>query len=160
MATHSVSQYDYIRPYRGDVRLRNRPEAPSQTFPIGTPLITGADAGEEIQVKTAGSDPTTGILGFSAQAATGTEDENISFWLAEPGVEFVARVQDTGVLDYTNIGTAYGMVYDSTNDIWRVDLSDTTNVNVIVTALIDADGDVNGRVAFQVKASARSPFLG
>lgn len=160
MATLTVSSGDYMRPFRGPVRIFHAPEAASQTFKKGYPLIAGTASGKENQVKIAGSDPTTGILGIACEDASGVEGTDIAFWIAEPGVEFIARVQDTGVLVYTSKGMAYGIVLDATNLIWRIDLSDTTNVNNIVTGLVDAVGDVNGNVSFQWKASSRLPFLG
>lgn len=160
MATLTVSSGDYLRPHRGPVRIFNAPEGAAQTFRIGAPLKLSAVAGHENEVLVVGTDPTAGVLGVAAENATGVQGNVIAYWIAEPGVEFVGRVQDTGTLAYTQKGVAYGIVLDATNGIWRVDLSDTTNVNTIVTDLVDAVGDVNGRVAFQWKASVRLPFAG
>jgi hypothetical protein len=165
MATLTVSSGDYMRPYRGPVRCKNAPEAVSQSFKLGYPLIPGTTSGKEDEVKIAGTDPTTGILGVAAGAASGTETTNITFWLAEPEVEFLARVQDTGSAVRTDVGKTYGIVLDATNLIWRVDLTETTNVNVVITEVLNqpglsVPGDTNNLVAFQWKASARTPFAG
>lgn len=160
MATFTVSSGDYLRPHRGHTRVYQAPEGSAQTFKIGAPLKLSAVAGRENEVIIVGTDPVAGVLGVSAEGATGVQGTSISYWIAEPGVEFIGRVQDTGVLAYTQVGLNYGIVFDAVNGIWRVDLSDTTNVNVIVVSLVDAVGDVNGRVSFQWKASARTPFQG
>jgi hypothetical protein len=136
------------------------PEAASQTFRIGAPLILSVVSGHENEVKVAGNDPVVGILGVAAENATGVQGSRICYWIAEPGVEFVGRIQDAAVIAYTQKGIAYGIVFDAVNGIWRLDSTDTTNVNTIVTDLVDAAGDINGRLAFQWKASARLPFLG
>ncbi len=159
MATLVVSTGDYMRPYRGPIRVFNRPEGASQTFRYGTPVIFSSTSGHENEVLTAGTDPTY-VVGVTSQAASGTQGTSLPVWSAEPDVEFIGRVQDGGTLAYTNVGTAYGIVYDATNTIWRVDLSETTTTSVIVTALVDAVGDINGNVAFQWKAAARKPFAG
>ena len=159
MATLTVTSRDYIRPHRGRARLRTFPEDASQTFKKGDPLIFGNTAGNENRVKIAGADPTA-IIGFAAQDASGVTGADVSVWLAKGEAEFVGRVQDSGALDQTQIAAAgYGLVADGTNSIWRVDVSDTTNVNVHITQLIDADADVNGRVAFFVLAAARLVYL-
>lgn len=159
MATLTVTSKDYIRPYRGPVRIRTFPEGASQTFLKGDPVKFGSDAGHENRVIVAGADPTL-IIGFAAQDASGTTDEPVSVWLAETGVEFVGRVQNAGALDQTQLAAAgYGLVADGTNDIWRVDLTETTTKVVHITELIDADADVNGRVAFAVLAAARAPYV-
>lgn len=157
MATRSVSSKDYIRPYN-QVRCGSWKEEASQTYKLGAVLVQDATAKDEVEE--AGADPTTLIVGIALSDASGTADTAQLVALAEPGAEFVGVVQDTGTLAAGNVGTNYGLVKDSTNDIWRVDLSDTTNVNVTVTGLIDPAGDVNGRVRFQFLASARGQFKG
>lgn len=165
MATLTVGPGDYIRPLRGPVRCKNAPEAVSQSFKLGDPLIPGTTSGKENEVKIAGTDPTTGILGIAAGAASGTETTNITYWIAEPGVEFIGRVQNGATAAFTDVGLSRGLVADATNNIWRVDLSETVNTNVIITEILNipglsVPGDVNGLVAFQFKASARLPFAG
>jgi hypothetical protein len=160
MATRTVTAADYIRPYRGPVRLKKFPEGASQTFKKGYMLKFGADAGAENRVIVVGADPTL-VIGVAAQDASGTTDAEVAVWLAEPGVEFLGVVQDTGALDQTNLAAAgYGMVADATNTIHRVDLTETTAKVVHITELIDADADVNGRVAFQFLPAVRAPFVG
>ena len=158
MATISVSSGSYIRPLSAGGRTRSYKEEASQTFRRGAVLIQDATTKDEVEE--AGTDPVARIVGIAAEAASGTADTQILVHLAEPGVEFVGHVQDTGTLAVGNIGTNYGLVYDSTFTIWRVDLSDTTNVNVTVTRFVDEVGDVNGRVGFQFLSSVTGIYKG
>jgi hypothetical protein len=104
MATLTVSSGDFIRPHLGYVRLDHYPEAATQTFKKGAPLIRGVAAGKENQAKVSTTDAVLGFLGIAADDASGVEGTDLTIWVAEPGVEFVARVQDTGVLAYTSLG--------------------------------------------------------
>ena len=146
MATISVSSNSYMRPWRGNHRHRNFEEEASQTYRLGAVVVQDATAKEEVEE--AGADPVALILGIAAEAASGTAGTARSVCMAEPGAEFVGHIQDSGTLAAASIGTNYAVVYDTTNTIWRVDTSDTTNACVTVTELVDAVGDVNGRVAF------------
>lgn len=160
MAARTVTSADYIRPFRGPVRLRTFKEGASQTFKKGYMLKFGADAGHEERVIVVGADPTL-VVGVAAQDASGVTDADVSVWLAEPGAEFQGVVQDTGALDQTQLAAAgYGMIADATNLIHRIDLSETTAKVVHITQLIDADADTNGRVVFHFLAAVRAPFAG
>jgi hypothetical protein len=158
MATLNVTSKSFIRPFSAGIRTREYKEEASQTFKKGAILVQDATAKDECEE--AGSDPTARILGVSMDDASGTADTKILVSLAEPGAEFVGHVQDGGTLAASNLGTNYGLVYDATNTIWRVDLSDTSNVNVVVTGFVDEIGDVNGRVRFQFLAAARGIYKG
>jgi hypothetical protein len=160
MATLTVSSGDYIRPHRGHTRILHALEGAAQTFKKGAPVKFSAVAGRENEIIVVAADPTTGIFGVAADDASGVQGTDITVWLAEPGVEFIGRVQDGGVLAHTNVGAALGLIFDAVNNIFRVDLSDTTNTNLIGVSLVDAAGDINGRISFQWKASARTPFQG
>lgn len=158
MATRTVTRGDFIKPYRvGSTRIVHRPDTASTTFLVGDPLIFGATAGHEDRITIAGSDPAY-ITGFAAENASGVVDTDISIWAADGEAEFIGVVQDSGALDQLQIGASYGLVADGTNHIWRVDLTETTATVVQITKLIDADGDVNGRVVFRVLYSARKPL--
>lgn len=162
MATISVGSGSYVRPrYAGKVRIRHFRVDTSQTIRRGDLLVLSTDADEGNRVKKAGADPTTdrGIVGFAAEAittdATGSTADVIPVWLATGEAEFVAHVQDTGTLDNDDISVEFGVVNDSTNNIWRVDKSEVTAKVVRVLELIDAHGDTNGRVSFHVIAPER-----
>lgn len=157
MATISVSSKSYIRPYR-NVRTASFKEEASQTFKLGAVVVQ--DATNKDEVEESGSDATARILGVALEDASGTADTKILVGLAEPGAEFVAHIEDAATLVVGNLGTDYGLVYDSSNTIWRVDTSDTSNKSVTVTGFVDAVGDVNGRVSFQFLAAARGQYKG
>ncbi len=158
MATLTVTSADYIRPYRGPVRLRTFKEGASQTFKKGYLLKFGADAGHEERVIVVGTDPAL-VVGVAAQDASGVTDAEVSVWLAEAGVEFLVRYADTQAIDQTDIADAgFGMIADATNLIHRLDNTETTAKVFHVTELIDADADVNGRVAATIIAATRAPY--
>jgi hypothetical protein len=152
MATIVVGAGNKVKPHR-KCRIAYFPEAASQSFDAGDVVILSSG-----KVAIAGSDPAANtIVGVAAQDATGVTDTKIGVYLPTEDAEFSANVQDTGALAITNVGAQYGLVLDSTNAIFRVDLSDTTNKRVTVTELLDAAGDVNGRVVFKFMNAARLP---
>lgn len=157
MATISVSAKSYIRPYK-NVRTEAFKEEASQTFKLGDVLVQDATNKDEVEIS--GSDATARIVGIALEDASGTADTKILVGLAEPGAEFVGHIEDAATLAVGQLGTDYGLVADTTNNIWRVDTSDTTNKSVTVTGFVDAVGDVNGRVRFQFLAAARGQFKG
>ena len=158
MATQVAGAGDFIRPYRGPVRLRTFPEGASQSFKKGYLLKFGADAGAENRVIVVAADPTL-VVGVAAQDASGTTDNPVSVWLAEAGVEFRVRYADSQAIDQTDIADAgFGMVADGTNLIHRLDNTETSAKVFHVTELLDADGDVNGAVAATILAAVRAPF--
>lgn len=160
MATISVSSGNYVRPYR-NVRVRHFRVDASQTIRVGDLVVLSTDSDEGNRINKAGADPTTDrkIVGFAAEAittgASPTAADRIPVWLATGDAEFLGHVQDTGALDNDDIGAQYGVVNDSTNNIWRVDRTETTANVVRILENIDAHGDVNGRVVFMVIAPER-----
>lgn len=127
MATFSVYKGNYIYPVR-NVRIRTFPEAASQTFIVGNPLIFATASNKGDEVKISGTDPAAGtVVGIAATAATGTEGSPITVWMLDEQAEFAIHVQDTGALDADDLsGVEYGIVADATNLIWRLDLTETT----------------------------------
>lgn len=160
MATRTVTAADYIRPISPNVRPRTFKEGASQTFKKGYLLKYGSDAGHEERVIVIGADPTAAI-GVAAQDASGVTDAEVSVWVFEPGVEFQAVVEDSRAIDQTHVAAAgYGVVADGTNLIHRVDISETSAKVFKVLRLIDADADVNGRVAVQALPAVRQMYVG
>ena len=158
--TYSASKADWIKPHRGNHRIVHWKEDASQTFKKGDPLKFASTASHQDRVLVVGADPTA-YMGVAAQDASGTTDKDVAVWIAEPQAEFMGCVQDTGVTTLADIGVAYGIVYDSSNTIWRVDRSETTTTVVVVTGLIDDPGTTNGRVTFYFKSgTGRVPFNG
>jgi len=153
MATIVVNSKNVFRTRRLD-RIAYFPEGAGQTFKAGHVVLLSAG-----KVVKAGSDPAAGtVAGVAAEAATGTTDSKIGVFIADETAEFIGNVQDTGVLAVANVGLSCGLVLDATNDIHRVDLSDTTSLQVKVVELVDAPGDINGQVLFKFLNAARTPY--
>jgi hypothetical protein len=153
MATFVVGKGGYIRPIRNG-RMRPFVEAAAQTFRIGDPLILETVADKGNQVKLAGTDPATGtVVGFAAGAASGVEGTLVNVHPLDEQAEFQVHVQNGGTLDNDHIGLEFGLVADATNQIYRLDTTETTSK---VFRVVDfgpkpdgtggkcAAGDVNG----------------
>ena len=161
MATISVSSGSYIRPYR-NVRTKQFKVDVSQTIRVGDILVLSADADEGNRVKKAGADPATdrSIVGVAAEAITTGATHNavtdrVLVWLATGDAEFLVHYGDTQALDNDDISVEYGVVLDSTNNIWRLDDTETTAKVFRVLELIDAHADVNGRAVVMFIAPER-----
>lgn len=105
--------------------------------------------------QTAGVVMSTSIVGIAAESAVGPGSTNtrgtvISVWECNPLVEFRAHTQGAN-LTSSQVGKTKAIVWDSTLGIHKVDLSNSTliNVRVVVTQLIDNEGDSGGAVAFR-----------
>lgn len=157
MATISVGSGNIARPYR-NTRVQHFPEAASQTFKRGELVILQTTSDKGHQVTISGADPTAGILGIAAADASGTENTLIPVWLFTPDSEFLMHIADGQTLDNDDLGVGYGIVKDSTNTIWRVDRTETTAKVVVVVKLIDAHGDVNGRVVVRPHSGGKPVF--
>lgn len=152
MATIVVGAGNHFRPHRF-TRIAYFLEGAAQTFKAGHLVVLSAG-----KIVKGATDPAAStIVGVAAEAASGVTDRKIGVYLADENAEFIGNVQDTGALALANIGTAYGIVLDAGNDIFRVDLSDAVNTRVRVTELIDAVADVNGLVVFKFLNAARVP---
>lgn len=162
MATYTIGKGNYIRPTRS-TRIRPMPEAGStQTFKVGDPLIKDTTSDKGHEVKISGADPSAGtVVGIAMSAASGTEGTEIPVAVLDEQAEFVIVVDNGQALDNDDIGTEYGIVADSTNQIWRLDRTETTAKVFRVVAFGPkpdgssgncAHGDVNG--AFIVTAAA------
>lgn len=152
MATFLVGKGDFARPVRFDRTHGKLGEAAGQSFKVGAVLVL---SGGKLTKGVTGSK--LNIPGIAAEAASGVTDDKRLIYLADENAEFVMRVADTQALALAQIGTSYGLVLDATNDIFRVDTTDTTNVAVKVVELLDAVGDVNGRVVVKFLNASRLP---
>jgi hypothetical protein len=154
MATIGVGTNSHMRPRdMSKVQIKYYPEAASQSFKAGHLVILSSG-----KVTKAASDPAANtILGIAAQAATGTTDSPIGVYVADVTSEYIAHVEASAVTAVTDIGVGYGIVLDGTYDVFRVDKSDTTNKKVVITEILDAVGDTNGRVVFHFQAAALLP---
>lgn len=165
MATIGVGAGSYMRP-RYQCMTRSFPVDTSQTVRVGDLLVLSADSDEGNRVKKSGADPTTdrGIVGIAAEAITTTSThvaatDKVLVWVAEQGTQFIAYVCGAAFADATldndNVSVEFGLLEDTTNNIWRVDNSETTAKLVRVLELLDIHGDTNGRVAVSFIAPER-----
>jgi hypothetical protein len=105
--------------------------------------------------QTAGVVMSTAIVGIAAESpglpgSTNTRGTEISVWECNPLIEFRAQTQGANLAS-SAVGKTKALVWDSTLTIHKVDLSNSTlaNVRVVVTELIDNEGDSGGAVAFR-----------
>jgi hypothetical protein len=151
MATLTVSSGSYIRPYRL-FRIRHFRVNINQVIKLGDPVVLSVTADQGDRIALAGADPAVdrGFVGFAAEAmttgATVTADNKIPVWLATQDSEFLVHVANGQALDADDISLEYGIVYDATNLIWRLDKTETTAKIFRVLELKDLHGDVNGRL--------------
>lgn len=153
MATYTIGKGNYARPTRNN-KIRPFPEAASQTFKVGDPLILQTTADKGHQVKISGADPSAGtVVGIAMAAASGTENTEIPVAMLDEQGEFVLVVGDGQTQDFDDIGDEFGIVSDSTNQIWRLDRTETSAVVFRVVAFGPkpdgsggncTHGDVNG----------------
>lgn len=163
MATTPVGSLSYIRPYKaGKTYTRQFAVDTSQTIRIGDILVLSTDSDEGNRVKKASADPTTdrAIVGVAAEAVTtgstfAAATDKVLVWVADGNQQFIAHVQDAETLDNDDISVEFGTVLDSTNNIWRVDTSETSAKVFRVLELVDAHGDTNGRVVVMFIAPER-----
>lgn len=163
--TRTIGPGDGMKPYRCDqtALIRHYPESTSQTFLVFDILQRSTASGHENSVQEAVTTPNSGIVGIAADAATGTADSDIGVWEAKAGMEFIGVVQNAHALARTDQDLQCGVTYDSTNKIWRVDTSNTTQKCVTITDIsTDVEpngiGTVNARVAFKFLGAASVPF--
>jgi hypothetical protein len=141
------------------VRIEHFPEGASQSFEVGDLLVldTTSDYGNRVVI--GASDPSANtVVGVAAEAATGTANTKVAVWLADEEGEFVIRTADTQALDNDHVGDSYGVVLDTTYDIFRLDTGETTAVVFKVVKLLDNHADVNGRLVVKFLNARRSVF--
>lgn len=159
MTDWAISSGDYMRPYRiqgSDACAQDfGPESTTQTFLVGFLLerdsLVSTSKFRLAKAKVSASTVTsTSICGVAADPASSVTDATRVFWPAIPQIEFMARTRGSTITS-TNIGEAYGLFFDSTKNVFGVDLANqqSTSLRVIITRLIDAIGDSGGYVAFK-----------
>lgn len=161
MPTFSIGKGHKIRPYR-NCRVRPFPEGPSQTFKSGYPVILNTTADKGHQVVVAGADPNATVVGIALADASGTENTPIPVALLDEQSEFVIVLVDAQTLDNDDIGDELGIAADATNEIWRLDRTETgTPVFRVVAFGPKPDGsggncvhgDVNAAVVVRAAAA-------
>lgn len=173
MADFVLGAGNYARPYRSPWG-----SFPTRSFPLSSGISSNAiqlgrivalDANTDANAsqilpssQTAGVVMSTTIVGIAAEAATGPGSTNssgtfVSVWECNPLVEFRFHTQNA-VLASSQIGKLKAVVWDSTLNIHKVDLSNSTavNVRVVVTGFIDNLGDSGGAVAARFLARCPS----
>lgn len=159
MADFTISSGDYMRPYRTQgadaAAMDYGPESTGQSFIRGTLLELDVDVSTSSHrlAKATVSNSTvtsTSLIGVAAESASSAVDANKIYWRITPQTEFMARTRG-GVLAQTNVGSPFGLFFDSTKAVYGVDLANaqSTSIRVIVTGLIDAVGDSGGYVRFK-----------
>ncbi len=161
MATFVPGNGDIMRPY-GRCEIRHYPEAASQTFKAGYPVILDA-ASNENRIKVAADNPTAAIVGVACQDATGTTGSMIAVWVSKPELKFQLRTVASDAVDFSDIGTARAIQKHASLSIWVVDTTDAGNDSVVVekyhnpdtNALLTAEGDLEAMVVvhFDPKAT-------
>jgi len=127
---------------------------------VGLDVNTDSNASQILpSSQTAGVVMSTAIVGVAAEGAVGPGSTNtrgtvISVWEANPLIEFRANTQGAN-LGSSQVGKTKALVWDSTLTIHKVDLSNSTLINVrcVVTQLLDNEGDSGGAVAFRFIAN-------
>jgi hypothetical protein len=91
-----------------------------------------------------------GIAAGNISASTHVAGTPIDVWSANPMQEFTAATKGA-VLASSHTGLRKKMMFDSTLNIEYIDLtaSTATDWRVVITSLIDAEGDSGGRVSFR-----------
>jgi hypothetical protein len=97
-------------------------------------------------------------VGVAAEAATGTTGSKIAVWVADEEGEFVVRTADGQALDNDQVADSFGVVLDTTYDIFRLDTGETSAVVFKVVKLLDTAADVNGRLVVKFLNGRRSVF--
>ena len=161
MATTFVpSAGDGFRPY-GRSKVKHFPEAASQTFKRGYPIILDA-ASNENRIRVAADNPTAAIVGIAAADASGVTGAMCPVWLAQPELKFQGRTVAADAVDFSDIGAARAIQAHASLAIWVVDTSDAGNDSVVVefyqnpntNALQTAEGDLEVNVIFHFDPKA------
>lgn len=166
MADLVLSSGNILRPYRSPWGA-----FPTRGFPLSSGISSNAillgrvvalDANTDAKSRcilpssqTAGVVMSTSIVGVAAESAIGPGSTNssgtlLSVWECNPMVDFRANTQGAN-LSGSQVGKVKALVWDSTLTIHKVDLSNSTaiNVRVVVTGFIDNLGDSGGAVSFR-----------
>lgn len=162
----TISSGDYMRPYRTQgtdaISLDYKPESTAQSFLVGAlleadSLVSTSAHRLRIAKVSASTVVSTAILGIAAEPASSVTDATRIFWPVNGQVEFMARTRGS-TLNSTNIGQPFGLFFDSTKNVFGVDLANTqsTSIRVVITGLIDGVGDSGGYVRFKFGRPAGS----
>lgn len=164
-----ISSGDYMRPYRSQgsdgVSLDYGPESTTQSFLVGSLLERDSQVATSAfrlrqALRSNSTVTSTALLGVAAEPASSVTDATRIYWSINPQMEYMARTRGSTITS-TNIGLGYGLFFDSTKNVYGVDLANavSTSIRVVVTGLIDAIGDSGGYVRFKFGTPAGSSGL-
>lgn len=152
---------NFIRPY-GRCKIKHFPEAASQTFKRGYPVIMDA-ASNENRIRVAATLPTAAIVGIAAEDASGTTGNKVAVWLAKPEYQFQVTTVAADPVDFTDRGSARSLKAHASLAIWVVDTTDAGNDSVVIEDYInpvtnelqtvEGDSEVTAIVHFDPKAT-------
>lgn len=160
MADFTLSSGSICRPYRsawGSFPTRTMPASTgvsSATIHVGRPVTLDWSGSTNCRrVKASTSDATFFLVGVSAQLVSGstaTAGTDVSVWESNPNVEFRAVTKGANLAS-SHVGLRKTLHWDSTLNIAYVDLTASTasDWRVVVTDLLDSEGDSGGAVAFR-----------
>lgn len=159
--TYTPSAGNIMRPW-GRSRIRHFPEAASQTFKRGYPVIMDS-ASTENRIKVSADNPTAAIVGIAAEDASGTTGNKVAVWCADPDKRFIVTTVAADAVDFTDRGSARALQAHATLAIWVVDTTDAGNDSVVVEDYLnpvtmelqtaEADLEVYAIVHFDPKAT-------
>lgn len=169
MADFTLSSGSIARPFRSPWG-----SFPTRTFGVSTGVSSATiwagrpvtmdytEAGNTSNaafVKGSTGDNTFYLAGIAAETQSGSSavaGTPVSVWECNPNVEFKA-VTKAGTLQSSQVGLTKTLHWDSTLNIAYVDLSASTATDhrVIVTQLLDQQGDSGGYVAFRFLTNRR-----
>lgn len=159
--TFTPSAGNFMRPY-GRSKVKHFPEAASQTFKRGYPIIMDS-ASTENRIKVASDNPTAAIVGVAAEDASGVTGTKIAVWLAKPELQFRVTTVASDAVDFTDRGSCRALQAHASLAIWVVDTTDAGNDSVVIEDYLNpvtnelqtAEGDfeVEAVVHFDPKAT-------
>ena len=167
MANFVISSGDYIRPLRspwGAPSPRYLPESTAQSYRVGAVVELDSQVSTSAgKVRTAlvsaSTVTSTSICGIASEPASSVHNTKVGFFDANPNIEFWARTR-FGTIETTCVGEYFGLGFDSTKNVYLVDLGNavSTSERVYITELLDAAGDSGGAVAFKFGSASTNTF--
>jgi hypothetical protein len=159
--TFTPSAGNIIRPY-GRSKVKHFPEAASQTFKRGYPVIMDS-ASTENRIAVAADNPTAAIVGIAAEDASGTTGNKVAVWLAKPEYQFIVTTVASDAVDFTDRGACRALQAHASLAIWVVDTTDAGNDSVVIEDYLnpvtmasqtaEGDSEVYAVVHFDPKAT-------
>ncbi len=133
--TFTPSAGNIIRPY-GRCKVKHYPEAASQSFKRGYPIILDA-ASNENRIRVSADNPVAALVGIAAADASGVTGAMCPVWLAKPEYQFMVTTVASDAVDFTDIGSCRALQAHASLTIWVVDTTDAGNDSVVVEHYIN-----------------------